>query len=153
MYLKIISAVFCNQWQTLSACLSLWDTLYQDTANWQNHTMMNFLLAWNIVWQVGRKFQSCLIKTRKVQIHCKKCGVIYDTLKCLPHLFWCNCHFHGVKFFTNGVVSTLYFYRVKSYSNRIITRLQNFVHCTLNLFIAGGRKVTCLWSQYTSQIA
>ena len=21
--------------------------------------------------------------------HCKKCGVIYDTMECLPHLIWC----------------------------------------------------------------
>ena len=45
-------------------------------------------------------------------LHCKKCGVIYDTVKCIPHLFWCDCHFHDVKYssiyFTNGVVWTLH---------------------------------------------
>ena len=26
---------------------------------------------------------------------------MHDTVKCLPHLFWCDCHFHSVKYFTN----------------------------------------------------
>ena len=40
--------------------------------------------------------------------HCKKCGVIYDTMESLPHLIWCVCHFHSVIYYTNGVVSTLH---------------------------------------------
>ena len=47
--------------------------------------------------------------------HCKRCGVIYDTVQCLPHLFWCNCQFHSIIYYTNGVVSTLHFYSVVLY--------------------------------------
>ena len=28
-------------------------------------------------------------------------------MKCLPHLIWCDCRFHSVIYYTNGVVSTL----------------------------------------------
>ena len=42
-------------------------------------------------------------------VHCKQCGVIYDTVKCLPHLIWLDCHFHSVMYYTNGVVCTLHF--------------------------------------------
>ena len=42
-------------------------------------------------------------------LHCKRCGVIYDTVECLPHLFWCVCHFHSVIYYTNSVVFRLHF--------------------------------------------
>ena len=42
-------------------------------------------------------------------IHCKKCGLIYDTMKCLSHQIWSGYHFHSVIYYTNGVISTLHF--------------------------------------------
>ena len=42
----------------------------------------------------------------------KKCGVIYDTVKCLSHQIWSGYHFHSAIYYTNGVISTLHFYSV-----------------------------------------
>ena len=36
-----------------------------------------------------------------------KCGVIYDTVKCLSHQIQCDYHLHRVKYYTISVVCTL----------------------------------------------
>ena len=43
-----------------------------------------------------------------------KCGAIHDTVKCLPQLIWCDCHFHGVIYYANSVVCTLHFLQCTS---------------------------------------
>ena len=74
----------------------------------------------------------------------------YDTAKCLPHLFWCHCHFHSVKYFTNSVLSTLHFYILYYSSYTLIEqspmhilsiiRLQNLIQYTCTYPLHSWRK-------------
>ena len=66
------------------------------------------------------------------ELHCKKCGVIYDTVDCLPHLIWCVCHLHSVIYYTNGVVSTLHFLQCRMHAASIIID-SNCYKCNLHV--------------------
>ena len=54
-------------------------------------------------------YTSLLATDMHMAMHCKTCGVIYDTVMCLSHQIWSGYHFHSVIYYTNSVISTLHF--------------------------------------------
>ena len=83
-----------------------------DTNSWKSsisESNHNYTPSWT---QIHGEYKGHSQKSKIshiIVLHSIKCGVIYDTVKCLPHLFWCDCHLHSVIYYTNCVVCTLHF--------------------------------------------